>query len=136
MELQELLDNLNNSVSTSYDGNVDKVLEQVGLQQRQSTRDVVLPALGIFGAGIAVGATLGMLFAPKRGDELRTDLRQNLEDLREKSAEEYNQLREKSEEALKAARERVSEEAQREGASSPSPGEKKTDGSARSSTGS
>ncbi len=133
MELQELLDNLNNSVSTSYDRNVDKVLEQVGLQQRQSTRDVVLPALGIFGAGIAVGATLGMLFAPKRGDELRTDLRQNLEDLREKSAEEYNQLREKSEEALRAARERVSEETQREGASSSSSSQK-TEGSARSST--
>lgn len=133
MELQELLDNLNNSVSTSYDRNVDKVLEQVGLQQRQSTRDVVLPALGIFGAGIAVGATLGMLFAPKRGDELRTDLRQNLEDLREKSAEEYNQLREKSEEALRAARERVSEETQGEGVSSSSSSQK-TDGSARSST--
>ncbi len=125
MELQQILDNLNDSVSTSYDRNLDKVLEQMGLQQRQTTRDVVLPALGIFGAGIAVGATLGMLFAPKRGDELRSDLRHSLEDLREKSAEEYNQLREKSEEALRAARDRVSEESSES---------HETDGDARSST--
>lgn len=110
MELKDVLNNLNDSVSSSYDKNVDKLLDRVGLEQRRATSDVVLPALGIFGAGIAVGATLGMLFAPKRGDELRDDIRHSLEDLRKKSAEEYNQLREKSEEALQAARQRVSEE--------------------------
>jgi len=129
MELNDLMDNLNESVSSSYDRNVDKLLERVGLEQRRATSDVVLPALGIFGAGIAVGATLGMLFAPKRGDELRSDIRHSLEDLRQKSAEEYNQLREKSEEALQAARQRVSSEEESDGDSG-----NKANGNARPSS--
>ena len=127
MDLKQIVDNLNDSVSSSYDRNVDKLLDRVGLEQRRATTDVVLPALGIFGAGIAVGATLGMLFAPKRGEELRSDIRHSLEDLRQKSAEEYNQLREKSEEALRSARERVSGE---EGEQS----SKKANGNARPSS--
>lgn len=136
MELKDLLNNLNTSVSSSYDRSVESILDQLGLEQRRATRDVVLPALGIFGAGIAVGASLGMLFAPKRGEELRSDIRHSLEDLRKKSAEEYEELREKSEEALRAARERVDE--QTEGGSNAKKGnsstKKKSDGDARATT--
>ena len=105
MELKELLEDLNTSASSKYDANVEKLLDRMGLQRRRDTADMIAPALGIFGAGIAVGATLGVLFAPKRGEELRDDLAQRLEELREKSSEEYEELRRKSEEALEAARE-------------------------------
>lgn len=131
MDLNELLENLNTSVSSSYDRSMDKVLDQLGLEKQRATKDVVLPALGIFGAGIAVGASLGLLFAPKQGDELRSDIRRSLEDLRKKSAEEYEELREKSEEALQAAREKVSDD---EGNSSAKSKSKKSDGDARAST--
>ena len=127
MDLQDLMDKMNTSVSSSYDRNLENVLDRLGLERSRAAKDVVLPALGIFGAGIAVGATLGLLFAPKRGDELRSDIRHSLEDLRQKSAEEYNELREKSEEALQAARKRVARE--EEAAS-----EKKANGNARPST--
>lgn len=130
MDLNELLENLNSSVSSSYDRNMEKVLDQLGLEQKRPTQDVVLPALGIFGAGIAVGASLGLLFAPKQGQELRSDIRRSLEDLRKKSAEEYEELREKSEEALQAAREKV--DGENEGNSSTK--SKKSDGNARAST--
>lgn len=130
MDLNELLDNLNSSVSSSYDRNMEKVLDQLGLEKKRATQDVVLPALGIFGAGIAVGASLGLLFAPKQGQELRSDIRRSLEDLRKKSAEEYEELREKSEEALQAAREKVDDA---DGGNS-STKSKKSDGDARAST--
>lgn len=104
MNLKDVIDNLNSSVSTSYDRNMQKVLDNLGLERQRTTNDLIFPALGIFGAGIAVGASLGLLFAPKRGEELRSDLAHRLEDLRRKSAEEYDELRQKSEEALEAAR--------------------------------
>jgi gas vesicle protein len=106
MELKELLEELNTSASSKYEANVEKLLDRMGLERRRDTADVIMPALGIFGAGIAVGATLGVLFAPKRGEELRTELAERLDELREKSSEEYEELRRKSEEALQAARER------------------------------
>jgi gas vesicle protein len=131
MDLNDLLENLNTSVSSSYDRNMEKMLDQLGLEQKRATQDVVLPALGVFGAGIAVGASLGLLFAPKRGQELRSDIQDSLEDLREKSAEEYEELREKSEKALEAAREKVGDEDTKGNSPTKS---KKSDGDARAST--
>ena len=37
--------------------------------------------LGRFIAGLGLGAGLGLLFAPKKGSELREDLKKNLDDL-------------------------------------------------------
>lgn len=41
----------------------------------------VLPALAIFGAGLVVGAGLGLLFAPKAGRELRNEIADRATDL-------------------------------------------------------
>lgn len=43
--------------------------------------------LGKFFAGIGVGLGLGMLFAPKKGSELRNDLKKKLDELLEKTKE-------------------------------------------------
>ncbi len=56
----------------------DDVLELVGLESRRGTAEKVLPALAIFGAGIVVGAGLGLLLAQKPGRELRGELRSKL----------------------------------------------------------
>jgi hypothetical protein len=53
----------------------DDVLDLIGLQSRRTAVDWILPSLGLFGAGLVVGAGLGMLLAPKSGRELREDLR-------------------------------------------------------------
>ena len=53
----------------------EKALAAIGLQPRRSAADYILPALGLFSVGVLVGAGLGLLLAPKRGQELRGDLR-------------------------------------------------------------
>ncbi|RMG19587.1 MAG: YtxH domain-containing protein [Deltaproteobacteria bacterium] len=62
----------------------DDILRSIGLETRKTPADYVLPALGIFGAGLLVGAGLGLLLAPKSGRELRGDIRQRASQLREK----------------------------------------------------
>lgn len=49
----------------------DDVLGAIGLQTRRSAADMVIPALGLFGVGLVVGAGLGLLFAPKTGAQTR-----------------------------------------------------------------
>lgn len=52
----------------------DDFLGQLGLERKSSARNhYAMYAAGFFGLGIAVGGALGMLFAPKRGQQLRED---------------------------------------------------------------
>lgn len=81
---QSLLTEAQSSVSSGYDNAYQQVLDRLGLQPKRDASDMVLPALGIFGAGLAVGAVLGLLFAPRRGEETRTEIVHRLESLREK----------------------------------------------------
>ena len=62
----------------------DDVLKVVGLQKRRSAMDFVLPAIGLLGAGIAVGAAMGLLLAPKAGNELREDMGKRVSELKER----------------------------------------------------
>jgi hypothetical protein len=62
----------------------DDLLHLVGLETRRDTTDALLPVLGAFAAGMLVGAGLGLLLAPKPGNQLRDDLRQRLQ-----SGQEY-----------------------------------------------
>lgn len=56
------------------DISADDVLSALGLQTRRTTTDYIMPALGIFGVGLLVGAGIGMLFAPKTGHEIRSQI--------------------------------------------------------------
>ncbi len=56
----------------SLSGN--ELLAAIGVEKRRDEGDLLLPALGLFGAGVVVGATLGLLFAPKPGAQLRKDI--------------------------------------------------------------
>lgn len=51
----------------------DALLERVGLEKRTPTGDF-FTGLGLFSVGVLVGAGLGLIFAPKRGDEMRAML--------------------------------------------------------------
>ncbi len=48
----------------------DDMLKRVGLEQRTPASDV-FTGLGLFAVGVLVGAGLGLMFAPRRGDEMR-----------------------------------------------------------------
>ena len=84
MDWKNLVNELNKNASEKYDEGYHALLDRLGLQEKRSSTEAFLPMIGVFGAGLAVGATLGMLFAPKRGDALRHDLRHSIEDLQRK----------------------------------------------------
>lgn len=93
MDWKKSMHSLNDTMSSSYENSINSLLDRMGLEHKRSTMDMMLPAIGIFGAGIAVGAALGVLFAPKRGEEIRSDLRSQVGQLRERGYESYEQLR-------------------------------------------
>lgn len=61
----------------------DDVLAKLGLQTRASTTDYLFPVIGLFGAGILVGAGVALMFAPKPGAVLREDLSRKANDLKD-----------------------------------------------------
>ncbi len=48
----------------------ERLLKRVGLEERSPGSDF-LTGLGLFSVGVLVGAGLGLLFAPRRGEDLR-----------------------------------------------------------------
>ncbi len=51
----------------------EALLKRMGLEERSPTGDF-FTGLGLFAVGVLVGAGLGLMFAPKRGDEMRQTL--------------------------------------------------------------
>ena len=102
MEWKNLVNDLNQNVSRKYDDGLHTLLDRVGLEQKRSTAETLLPMLGIFGAGIAVGATLGVLFAPKRGEAIRSDLRHSIEDLGRKGKVRATEVVDRAQEEAEA----------------------------------
>lgn len=56
----------------------DDVLDLIGLEERRSTSDKLVPALALFGAGVLVGVGIGLVLAPKPGRQLREDVKAKL----------------------------------------------------------
>ena len=52
----------------------DDVLEALGLEERSSAWSTAFTTIGVFALGCLVGAGLGLAFAPKSGEEFRTEL--------------------------------------------------------------
>ncbi len=63
----------------------DQLVHNLGLDRQVRTMDTLLPALGIFSAGLLAGVGLGLLLAPKSGRELRHDISSGIHDLGERS---------------------------------------------------
>lgn len=92
MDWKKVVQEVNRNVGDRYDNSVENVLERLGLEQKRSTMEILFPMLGVFGAGIAVGATLGVLFAPKPGDTLRHEIRESLDELKERTIEKSSAI--------------------------------------------
>jgi hypothetical protein len=54
------------------------VLQLIGLQKRRDTLGWLLPAAGVFGAGLLLGAGFGLMLAPSSGKQLRSRVRDQL----------------------------------------------------------
>lgn len=77
------------------DASKTRVLDALGLEPKPATTDFILPALGIFGAGLVVGAIVGLMVAPKPGEELRQDIRHRAEDLGHKIQDKTQAVRQR-----------------------------------------
>lgn len=53
----------------------DMLLRRMGLEERTPTSDF-FTGLGLFSVGMLVGAGLGLLFAPRRGEDTRASLQE------------------------------------------------------------
>ena len=51
----------------------EALLKRMGLEERSPAGDF-FTGLGLFAVGVLVGAGLGLMFAPKRGEEMRQTL--------------------------------------------------------------
>jgi hypothetical protein len=51
----------------------DAILDRLGLEESSPAGDF-FTGLGLFSIGVLVGAGLGLMFAPKRGEEMRAAL--------------------------------------------------------------
>lgn len=75
--------------------------------QNHDERSGLLYLLAGIGLGVLIGAVIGLLFAPKSGEEMRSDIGRRLHDLSEKVSELTHQLSERASELGRNLRERV-----------------------------
>lgn len=62
----------------------DDIIRALGLQQRRHVSSDLAPSLALFGAGLLVGAGLALLLAPTTGRELREEITDRANELRDK----------------------------------------------------
>ncbi|MGH7858860.1 MAG: YtxH domain-containing protein [Candidatus Binatia bacterium] len=60
----------------------------IGLTSRNRFIDDLMPTVGVFAAGILVGAGLALLFAPRPGNEIREGIGTRFGHLRERVGDE------------------------------------------------
>jgi hypothetical protein len=66
------------------DLDMDDLLELIGLQRRRTAWAYVLPVMGVVGAGMLVGAGLGLLFAPTPGRLMRREAGSKVKEVKER----------------------------------------------------
>ncbi len=71
-----------NKLMRQYD--LDDGLRLIGLARRRSMIGLFLPAIGLLAAGAAIGAGVGLAFAPSSGRRLRQDVGGRFDQLRER----------------------------------------------------
>ena len=67
--MNKITDSLIESLPTRED-----LVNALGMASQRSTTADFATVIGVFGAGLLIGAGLALLFAPKSGEELRRDL--------------------------------------------------------------
>ena len=63
---------------------LDDILDLVGLERRRSLIGSMLPAIGLVAIGAAIGASVGLMFAPSSGRRLRQEVGDRLDQIRER----------------------------------------------------
>jgi hypothetical protein len=66
------------------DYDIEDALHLLGLSRRRSAVSIIVPALGLLAAGAAIGAGIGLAFAPSSGRRFREDMGGRIDHLRER----------------------------------------------------
>jgi hypothetical protein len=72
---------------------LNDALRLIGRARRRSALEMLLPAVALLAAGAALGAGIGLAFAPSSGRRLREDMSGRLDQLRERVKKESNKHR-------------------------------------------
>lgn len=83
----------------------EDMLNALGLESRRTYVDYIGPVLAVFGLGVAVGAGMGILMAPRSGKETRRELSQGMHNMPEAIAA----LPQRAASAVKRVSDQVSE---------------------------
>ena len=59
----------------------DEILAALGLERKRTILEAILPAAGVFVAGLLVGTSVALLITPKSGRELRSNLKSKANEL-------------------------------------------------------
>ncbi len=92
MDALKELQNLKN-LGSNLKVDKDDILAALGLQTKDEATDYVLPALGIFGAGLLVGAGLGLLMAPRTGRAMRKELGRRVDKVTDRAKTALEEVR-------------------------------------------
>jgi hypothetical protein len=68
----------------------DDLLHRIGLAEHTPRSDF-FSGLGLFAVGVLVGAGLGVLFAPRPGAEIRTQVSEKIKNRAQRAADEYSE---------------------------------------------
>ena len=74
---------------SSFLPSTEDIIRALGVRRQTQGADV-LPGLALFGAGILVGAGLALLFAPSTGEDLREEIGQRFDELRQRFMSEQS----------------------------------------------
>jgi YtxH-like protein len=74
---------------------LEDALHLVGLARRRSMLTMFIPAIGLLAAGAAIGAGIGLAFAPSSGRRFRQDVSGRLDQIKDrvkKESHRYNDV--------------------------------------------
>lgn len=74
-------DKVKNRLDTIHGLSSEDILSALGLSRKRSGLEMLLPAAGVFVAGLAIGTGVALLLAPKPGRQLRHDLKNKANEL-------------------------------------------------------